>query len=67
MDKPSAKPGPHDGSKPLTITLAGVIVGLALFIAFGTETRYGVIPFLLGGAAVGGLAALFRARRSRPH
>jgi hypothetical protein len=47
------------------ITLAGVIVGLVLFIAFGVESSlYGAIPFLLGGGIVGAILALILARRA---
>jgi hypothetical protein len=63
--KSAAKPGSRDGSAPLVIGLAGVVAGLVLFILFGVETSlYGVIPFLLGGGAVGVVAAILWSRRA---
>lgn len=64
MSESSARPGPQDRSMPLVMTLAGVIVGLVLFIAFGTGTsQYGAIPFVVGGGLVGAIAAMLLARR----
>jgi biotin transporter BioY len=65
LSQPAAKPGSRDGSTPV-ITLAGFIVGLALFIAFGVESSlYGVLPFALGGLVVGAVAAALWSRRRR--
>jgi biotin transporter BioY len=66
LSQPAAKPGSRDGSTPVMITLAGFIVGLALFIAFGVESSlYGVLPFALGGLVVGAVAAALWSRRRR--
>ncbi len=64
-DQP-ARPGPRDGSAPLIWVCAGVIVGLLLFLLLGARGPYGVIPFLVGGALIGGAIASIRARRNRP-
>lgn len=66
MGESAAKPGARDGSTPLVMTLAGVVVGLVLFVTFGVETsRFGVISFVVGGALVGGLVAASLARHGR--
>lgn len=66
MAQDVAKPGGRDGSTPLMIALAGLIAGLVLFILFGVErSLYGVLPFALGGLAIGAVAGVLWARRRR--
>ena len=66
MDQDVAKSGGRDGSAPVMITLGGFIVGLVLFILFGVETSlYGVLPFALGGLAIGAIAAVLWSRKRR--
>ncbi len=53
-----AKPGPRDGSSPLVAVLGGVALGLLLglllmWLDIGIG-RFGIIPYVVGGAVVGG-------------
>ena len=66
MSKSEIKPRPPGNPAPVMISLGGLVVGLVLFIAFGVETSlYGVIPFALGGLAIGGVLGILWARRGK--
>lgn len=71
MQPHDAKPGPRDGSDVLVAGLAGVCIGLVLFVLYyllaPSAGAYGVIPFLIVGAVVGTIAGLLRRRSRKSH
>jgi LPXTG-motif cell wall-anchored protein len=65
----TARPGGRDGSTPLMMALAGVVLGLIVFIGrelLGSQSSpYNVIPYVLIGALLGFAASFLRRRRRR--